>query len=58
MTEEQGIFFFIKNIKTKRIWSSSQKSYLAPADKYNIVFSPDKSIFVRQDGDIETVTIR
>ena len=54
--EEQGIFFFIKNIKTKRIWSSSQKSYLAPADKYNIVFSPDKSIFVRQDGDIETVT--
>ena len=54
--EEQGIFFFFKNIKTKRIWSSGQKNYLALADKYTASFSPDCSKFVRQDGGIETTT--
>ena len=54
--EEQGIFFFFKNIKTKRIWSSGQKNYLALADKYTVCFSPDCSKFVRQDGGIETTT--
>ena len=51
---EQGIFFFLKNIKTKRIWSVGQKNYLAQADKYNVCFSPEMSKFVRQDGGIET----
>ena len=45
-----------KNIKTKRIWTSGQMNYLAPADKYSVYFSPDKSKFVRQDGGIETST--
>ena len=54
--EEQGIFFFFKNIKTKRIWSSGQKNYLTLADKYTASFSPDCSKFVRQDGGIETTT--
>ena len=54
--EQQGITFFLKNIKTKRIWTSGQMNYLALADKYNALFSPDKSKFVRQDGGIETTT--
>ena len=53
---EEGIFFFFKNIKTKRIWTSGQKNYLAPADKYSVFFSPEMSKFVRQDGGIETTT--
>src|SRR5699024_2045122 len=32
---QQGIYFFFKNIKTKRIWSSGQKNYLAEADKFS-----------------------
>ena len=53
---QQGIFFFFKNIKTKRIWTSGQMNYLAPADKYGVYFTPDMSKFVRQDGGIETTT--
>ena len=53
---EQGIFFFFKNIKTKRIWTSGQMNYLAPADKYTVCFSPEMTKIIRQDGGIETVT--
>ena len=53
---EQGIFFFFKNIKTKRIWTSGQMNYLAPADKYTVCFSPEMIKFIRQDGGIETIT--
>mgnify|MGYP005765046221 CR=1 FL=1 len=52
----QGIFFFFKNIKTKRIWTSGQMNYLALPDKYSACFSPEMSKFVRQDGGIETTT--
>jgi len=54
--EEQGIFFYLKNIKTKRIWSSSHKNYLANADKYTVYFTPDSDKYIRQDGSIETTT--
>ena len=54
--EEQGIFFYLKNIKTKRIWASSHMNYLANADKYTVYFTPEKDKFVRQDGNIETTT--
>ena len=53
--EEQGIFFFLKNIKTKRIWTSGQVSYLSSGDKYNICFTPEKDQFTRIDGSIETI---
>ena len=53
---QEGINFFFKNIKTRRIWTFGQMNYLATADKYSAYFSPDKSKFVRQDGGIETVT--
>ena len=52
----QGIFFFFKNIKTKRIWTSGQMNYLAMADKYSISFSPEMTKIIRQDGGIETIT--
>ncbi len=54
--QPQGIHFFLKNIKTKRIWTSGQMNYLSQADKYTAYFSPDMSKFVRQDGGIETTT--
>lgn len=53
---EQGIFFFFKNIKTKRIWASNQMNYLAMPDKYTINFSPEMTKIARQDGGIETIT--
>jgi len=54
--EEQGIFFFLRNIKTKRVWTSAHMNYLSKPDKYNVVFTPDMSKFVRRDGNIESTT--
>lgn len=57
-TEEitQGIFFFVKNIKTKRIWTSNYTNYLSKPDKYKIKFTQDKDEIMRLDGSIETIT--
>lgn len=52
----QGIFFFIKNVKTKRIWTSNYTNYLSKPDKYQIKFTQDKDKIIRLDGSIETST--
>ena len=53
--EEQGIIFYMKNIKNKRIWTSNQLSYLENGDKYEIVFSEDSNKIKRTDGNIESI---
>ncbi|MCI8486037.1 MAG: hypothetical protein HFJ20_02885 [Clostridia bacterium] len=53
---EQGMFFFIKNVKTKRIWTSNYTKYLSKPDKYQIKFTQDKDKIIRLDGSIETTT--
>ena len=52
---EQGIFFYFKNIRSKRIWTTSYMSYLNKPDKYTIYFAPDSNKIIRQDGNIETI---
>ena len=52
--EEQGIFFYFKNIKNKRIWTTSTMPYLAKADKNEVIFSEDSIKINRLDGSIET----
>ena len=54
--EEQGIFFYIKNIKNKRIWTSNYMNYLSKPDKYDVTFAEDVSKISRIDGAIETTT--
>ena len=53
---EQGIFFYLKNIKTKRLWTNTKMRFLSKPDKYKIVFAPDTDKIVRTDGNIETTT--
>ena len=53
---DQGIVFYLKNIKTKRIWTSNYSNYLNKPDKYTMYFTPDMNKIVRQDGNIETTT--
>lgn len=50
----QGIHFFIKNIKSKKIWSSANTNYLDKSEKYTVSFFPDKSKFSRTDENIKT----
>lgn len=52
--EAQGIFFYLKNIKNKRIWTSSDMNYLAKADSYEMVFTEDSNKIKRRDGAIES----
>ena len=50
----QGIYFFIKNIKNKNIWSPANLSYINKSEKYNVCFYPDKAKFSRNDDNIKT----
>ena len=52
----QGMFFYIKNVKNKKIWSSFLISGTAKPDKYTISFSSDANKIKRVDSNIETTT--
>ena len=52
--EAQGILFYMKNIKNKRIWTINDANYLSKADKYEISFAEDKNKIKRIDGQIES----
>ena len=54
--ENEGIVFYLKSIKNKRIWTSNYMNYLSKPDKYEITFSEDVSKIRRIDGGIETLT--
>ena len=49
----QGIFFVMKNIKTKRIWSSNY-SFNDKKENYQISFMPDKDEQEIAEGNIKT----
>lgn len=38
----QGNFFYIKDVKSKRIWTANQMDYLGKPDKYAIYFQKIK----------------
>ncbi|MFR2533778.1 MAG: GH36-type glycosyl hydrolase domain-containing protein [Clostridia bacterium] len=52
--EVQGIFFYLKNIRNKRIWTAGYRNDLAKPDKYEITFAEDMHKIARIDGNIET----
>lgn len=53
-TEEQGILFYLKNIKNKRIWSINNRNDNIKADKYEIIFTEDSDKIKRTDGAIKS----
>ena len=53
--EKQGILFFAKNVKGKRMWTLNDIQHLSKADKYEISFSEDKNKIRRMDGQIESI---
>lgn len=52
----QGIYFYVKNIKNKKVWTNGYNEVSENADKYNVTFAPDKVKYDRVDGNIETST--
>ena len=47
---DQGIFFYIKNLNTKQIYSNT------PGQKSKVIFAPDKIKYVKTEGSIEVKT--
>lgn len=49
-----GIFFYIHNLNSNEYWSATeQPSGIAP-EEYEVIFEPDKAIYTRKDGNIDT----
>ena len=50
----QGIFFYVKNIRTNKIWSANFDYKDVGKSKYEVTFAEDKAKFVKQKYNIET----
>ena len=53
---EQGIRFYIKNIRNKNIWTNTYSKNLRKPDKYNVIFAPEVNKIIRNDENIQTIT--
>jgi len=54
--EGQGMFFYIKNLNSNEFWSATYNPTRAVPEEYRVVFEPDHAVFLRKDGNIETLT--
>lgn len=54
--QEYGIFLFVKDTKTKYIWSNTYAPMNIKPDKYEVIFAADKIKFLRRDGSVSTKT--
>lgn len=50
-----GIYFYIKNIRTKKIWKANVDGFTNKPDRYSISFAPDRNKLIRNDENIETI---
>lgn len=50
-----GIYFYLKNIRTKKRWKANVDGFSEKPDKYSISFAPDRNKLVRNDENIETI---
>lgn len=51
---KQGISFFLKNIRSKKIWTAGYLPEISQPDKYTIHYTPDSTKLTRMDGNLET----
>jgi len=51
-----GMFFYIRDTNSKKIWSATFFPTAVEPDDYKAVFLPDKAEYIRRDGNIETRT--
>ena len=52
----QGILFYIKNIRTNKVYANTVLNEFEKPDRYVTSFAPDRTKYVRIDGNIETTT--
>ncbi|CZQ86184.1 glycosyl hydrolase 94 [Trichococcus palustris] len=56
VADRYGMFFYIKNVSTNKIWSSAYAPLSQIPEKYEVIYTNDKAVFKRTDGDINTQT--
>ena len=54
-SDASGLFFYIKDLTSKKFWSATYEPCKIPGDGYSIEFTLDKAKYYRKDGDIETI---
>ncbi len=56
IADSYGMFFYIKNTDKNLSWSSAYAPLNVMPESYEAVFTADKAVYRRVDGDIETTT--
>ena len=54
--QDYGIFMYVKDLNSKKVWSNTYSPMNTVPDKYNVVFASDMVKFSRTDGDVATST--
>ena len=54
--DQYGMFFYLRDVESNYVWSATYSPLNVMPDKYEVSFMPDKAIFKRTDGKIETKT--
>ncbi len=54
--QDYGMFLYIKDIATNKVWSNTYAPINQKPDKYEVVFASDKIKYLRTDGYITTKT--
>ncbi len=54
--QDYGMFLYIKDMDTKKVWSNTYAPMNQKPDKYEVVFASDKIKFFRKDGMVSTKT--
>lgn len=54
--DDSGLFFYIKDLTTKMVWSATYEPCKTAGEAYEAIFALDKVEFKRKDNNIETHT--
>jgi cyclic beta-1,2-glucan synthetase len=52
--DDWGSFFYVRDVKSGKMWSAGHVPVATTADSYNVTFTEDKAEFIRKDGNFTT----
>ena len=55
-TDEWGSFCFVRDLDSGAVWSTTHQPVGGDADEFEVTFAPDRAMFRRVDGHLETRT--
>lgn len=51
-----GMYFYIQNLNSNTFWSATYQPCSKIPEDYQVTFEPDRAVFLRKDGNIQTRT--